>query len=101
MIDAHLEHLLTLSAAARSLPGRSGRGVHVSTIWRWSQRGIRGVRLETILVGGTRHTSREALQRFFTATTAAADGTPPATRTPHQRRQAAQRAERELGEAGI
>ena len=48
--------------------------VHPSTIHRWRLRGARGVKLETLLVGGTRYTSLEALNRFFAATTAAADG---------------------------
>ncbi len=51
-----------------------GQRTHISTVHRWRQRGARGVKLETILVGGTRYTSSEALQRFFTASTAAADG---------------------------
>jgi len=74
MIDVLNEQTLSLSTAARELPGVTGRGVSVSTIWRWSLRGIHGVRLETILVGGIRMTSREALQRFFERTTAAANG---------------------------
>lgn len=101
MIDATQEHLLTLSAATRTLPGRTGRGIHVSTIWRWAQRGVRGVRLETILIGGIRHTSREALQRFFERTTAAADGEAPPARTPKQRERAIRAAEKELAASGI
>src|SRR5436853_7301545 len=95
------ESLLTLSAAARELPGPSGKGLHVSTLWRWSLRGIRGIRLETVMVGGIRYTSREALERFVGRTTAAAAGTTPAVRTPKQRQRAIEAAERELTEAGI
>ena len=101
MIDIHNEHPLTLSDAADSIPGRTGSGVHVSTTWRWAQRGIRGVRLETILIGGIRYTSREALQRFFESTTAAADGITPSARTPSQRQRAIRQAERELKDSGI
>ena len=64
MINSQSEQLLTLAAAAREVPGRSGRGVSVSTVWRWTLRGVRGVKLETLMVGGIRHTSREALQRL-------------------------------------
>ena len=72
-------------------------GVNTSTIFRWVRRGIRGQRLETLFVGGIRMTSREALARFFAATTAAANGTPaPAVRTPRQRERAIEAAEREL-----
>jgi hypothetical protein len=34
--------------------GRSGRGVSVSTVWIWTLRGVRGVKLETLMVGGIR-----------------------------------------------
>jgi hypothetical protein len=95
------ESLLTLSAAARELPGPSGRGLHVSTLWRWAQRGVKGTRLETVMIGGIRYTSREALERFVARTTAAADGTTPIVRTPKQRQRAIEAAERELSEAGI
>lgn len=71
MIDVENEHLLTMTEAARSI---SRGGVHVSTLHRWHLRGCRGVRLETVLIGGRRYTSKEALQRFFARVTAAADG---------------------------
>lgn len=70
MIDISQETLVTLTEAARSLPGRSGRRLHVSTLYRWATRGIRGFTLETIQVGGTKCTSGEALQRFFEMLTA-------------------------------
>jgi len=42
----------------------NGKRVHISAVYRWVQRGIKGVRLEAIRIGGTTYTSREALQRF-------------------------------------
>lgn len=66
MIDPNTETLLSLTAAAKSLPARrAGKRPHVSCLYRWSIAGCRGVILETIQVGGTRCTSREALARFF------------------------------------
>src|SRR3954452_8925753 len=66
MIDSGSESLLTLAQAAEQLPRRrKGRKTHISTLYRWTTAGCRGVRLETIQVGATRCTSREALQRFF------------------------------------
>ena len=54
MIDPLLEEILPLAEAARRLPRlRAGRPTHPSTLWRWASRGIRGVRLETVRVGGT------------------------------------------------
>jgi hypothetical protein len=66
VIDTTSETLLTLAQAADDLPRRrKGRKTNISTLYRWSQAGCRGVVLETIQCGGTRCTSREALQRFF------------------------------------
>src|SRR3954451_22020866 len=66
MIDSTAETLLSLAQAAEELPRRRrGRKTHVSTLYRWATAGCRGVLLETIQVGATRCTSREALQRFF------------------------------------
>src|SRR3954447_7108193 len=66
MLDTTIETVLSLAEAAEGLPRRRrGRKTHVSTLYRWTTAGCRGVRLETIQVGATRCTSREALQRFF------------------------------------
>ena len=74
MIDVTHDTLIPF----RDLPGWTnqhlGRRIHPSTLHRWRLRGVRGIRLETVLIGGTRYTSTEALSRFFAATTAAADG---------------------------
>jgi hypothetical protein len=60
------EEVLSLTNAAKRLPARRGdRPPHVSCLFRWAKHGLRGVRLETIRVGGTLCTSREALERFF------------------------------------
>lgn len=96
-IDTETEILLTLTEAAKTLPGRPS----VTTLWRWRTRGVRGVRLDTCAVGGRRYTSREAIQRFIAATTAAADGEPAPLRTPHERQRAIDRAERELDALGV
>jgi hypothetical protein len=48
------------------LPGRrGGRRLNVSTVFRWAQVGIKGVRLEAVKIGGTLCTSEPALKRFF------------------------------------
>jgi hypothetical protein len=39
--------------------------VSSSTVWRWTMRGLRGVRLETYSIGGRRFTTREAFDRFI------------------------------------
>jgi hypothetical protein len=70
-IDALQEELLTLAQAARHARPKGQRPAAPCTIWRWAKRGISGVRLETIYMGGTRYTSVEALKRFFDAVTLA------------------------------
>lgn len=65
MIDPANEELISLSAACKLLPARRrGKKPHLSTLYRWAGEGCRGVVLETLQVGGTKCTSREALTRF-------------------------------------
>lgn len=68
MIDPVTETLVPLCKAAKLLPSsRKSEGQHVSTLHRWARKGLRGVRLEVIRIGGTTCTSHEALGRFFSA----------------------------------
>lgn len=91
------ESWLPLSATSKFFPGRP----HRSTIWRFAMKGVRGVRLETIVCGGRRYTSEEAILKFIAATTAAADGERvPMPPSPQRRRQKEQ-AKAKLREAGI
>ena len=72
MIDLSTEELMTLAQAARLRPlGRNGRPQHISTVYRHAHRGIRGVRLEVVRLGGSLYTSRQAVQRFAERLTAA------------------------------
>jgi len=66
MINFNTENVISFSEACRRLPRRrAGRRSHPATMYRWASQGIRGVKLETIQIGGTLCTSLEALQRFF------------------------------------
>lgn len=68
MIDFERESVISLVEAAKSLPSRrGGRRPHISCLYRWTTVGCRGTVLESIQIGGTRCTSREALTRFFAA----------------------------------
>ena len=73
-IDIHTEELLELNKVPANLERRTGKRLNLSTVYRWTNRGIAGVRLETVLVGGSRYTSAEALNRFFTQSTLAKQG---------------------------
>src|SRR6058998_1845316 len=71
MIDLKSETKLSLSQAAAQVPStRQNKQVHVSTIVRWILRGVCGVRLEAVRVGGRWVTTHEALERFSVALTA-------------------------------
>jgi hypothetical protein len=94
-IDIHNETLLTFGQAARRL------NVNPATLWRWRTVGVRGVKLETVLCGGRRRTSAEALQRFSDRITAVSDGEPIPSRTARQRERAFAQAEREIADFGI
>lgn len=63
MIDISRERLLRLSEVPAEVPGQP----HPSTVVRWWRVGVRGVKLETILIGGRRFTSVEAIERFIGA----------------------------------
>jgi hypothetical protein len=93
MIDHETEHLLSMTEAAKLLPGRP----NVATLWRWRTSGCRGHRLETILFGGRRYTSREAIARFV----AAINGEPVRAETPRQRERAISRAEKRAEQLGV
>jgi hypothetical protein len=60
MTELFREELFTLAEAARRLPSQP----HVCTLWRWSLRGVRGVRLKTVVVGGRRYTTASFLSSF-------------------------------------
>jgi hypothetical protein len=107
-INVFEESVVTLAAAAKLLPRRRrGRSVHPSCIYRWANAGLKGksgmvVHLETVRVGGTTCTSKEALQRFFDRLQAPS---PPEIRPPdltlHAREARIRQAERELRMAGF
>jgi hypothetical protein len=74
MIDRSSEDVFPLGECPRHLPTRPGKRVWLSTVYRWATSGSRGVRLESLILGGIRYTSAEALARFAAAVTAARDG---------------------------
>ncbi|MEQ8763208.1 MAG: DUF1580 domain-containing protein [Planctomycetota bacterium] len=38
---------------------------HLATVYRWTTRGLQGIVLESVQIGGKRYTSLEAIQRFI------------------------------------
>jgi hypothetical protein len=73
MIRSETELLVPLRTAGAIVPRPQGaRAPHEATVKRWASHGIRGVQLETIRIGGSVYTSREALARFIERTNAVA-----------------------------
>jgi hypothetical protein len=102
MIDSNTETLISLSEAAKHLPRRrAGKRPHVSCIYRWTTAGCRGVILESIQVGGTRCTSKEALARFFCRLTSGDATEAPKVRSVAKRERAVAKAMKELEQAGV
>src|SRR5262245_5909542 len=97
MIDTQHEQLVTFSQACHVIPGRP----HISQIYRWSLRGLRGMRLEWVQVGGRRFTSHEALQRFFNSLTEQRTGEAIPTSSGKARQAQVQRVIQELEEDGF
>ena len=78
-------------------------GVSIPTTRRWAMRGIKGIRLETIQIGGRRFTSLESYARAVERWTAAANGdsVTSTSRTNRQHQAAIARDEAELAADGI
>lgn len=76
--------------------------VDPATVYRWWKKGIRGVRLETVMVGGRRMVPDGADERFHAAVTAAS--TPDAIsppRSPSASDAASKRASDQLSKRGF
>jgi len=104
------EALLSLAQATRLawLPRRRyGRKLNISTLWRWAQTGVRGVRLHVVRLGGTLCLHESDLRAFIEQLSRndpiCNDGQapPPPPPSPAARARAKRRAERELTAAGI
>ncbi|QDV36363.1 DUF1580 domain-containing protein [Tautonia plasticadhaerens] len=76
--------LISPAELARRLPNRP----HVSTVWRWCHRGIRGVRLGTVAIGGRRYTTPALVEEFLArlSESGGPKGAPPPSPPPPDRR---------------
>ena len=96
-IDLTTETVFPVSEAPNHIPGHPSQ----ASVWRWVLKGVGGIKLESILIGGKRFTSEEAIQRFCDRRTAATDLNVPPSLTSRQREREICRAEREASEAGL
>lgn len=60
-----MQKYFTLGEAAKRIQEIDGKRPHPSTLFRWYDRGIGGVRLECIRVGRKLAVTEEALDKFF------------------------------------
>jgi hypothetical protein len=97
-IDVEAETLVHFPDARSAFHG--GRRVSLASLHRWRLNGVRGVKLETILIGGLRYTSRESIARFIAAQNAADVPAAP-TITATQRRKQSEAARLALQEVGL
>jgi hypothetical protein len=103
MIDLNTEQPVPLCEVR--LPGRGGKPVHFSTVWRWVTRGVRGpngerIRLAALRLGSRWVTSALAIQQFAEKLTPEFSPAAPPARTLRQAGRAAERAGQRLAEAG-
>ena len=98
MIDVEAETLITFSDARTAFPG--DKRLSLATLHRWRLNGVRGNRLDTVLIGGLRYTSKEAIARFIAAQNAADVPATPVI-TPAQRTRQAEAAQAQLERMGV
>lgn len=96
-IDCDSETILSFNEARTAFPG--GKRLSLATLHRWRLHGVRGIRLETALIGGSRYTSAEAISRFIAAQNR--DETPAPQFTPSQRQRMSEAARKELAKIGV
>ena len=84
------ETLIPINAVPKRLPGRP----HISTVYRWMNSG----KLESLMIGGRRWTSVEAISRFVTNSTSDA-ATP--SEVSERRKREIEQAKAKLKGAGI
>lgn len=105
MVDLLAEKVIAIREVPRYLPVRpNGKRVHISACYRWIQRGVRGVRLEAVRIGGTMYTSVEALERFglrLSDDTSATPRLPKSSAREREVNQASQRLRNLLGSSPI
>lgn len=65
MINTFSETIISINDAAKHVSKISGKKRNRSVIVRWINRGVSGVRLSAIRIGGDLHTSEEALNEFL------------------------------------
>lgn len=84
----------------RAVQIATGRRPHQRTVLRWALKGVSGVKLKTVMLGGRRLCSVEQVKLFVEASTAAKDGeAPEPATTPTQAAAKQRQVKKQLAEA--
>lgn len=59
------ERPISIADACKYLGDVTGKRPAVTTVWRWCLKGCRGVRLESVCIGGRRYVTIPAIERFI------------------------------------
>jgi hypothetical protein len=59
------ERPISLKDACKYLGEVTGKRPALATVWRWCSKGCRGVRLESVCIGGRRYVTIPAIERFI------------------------------------
>jgi hypothetical protein len=108
MSDIFSENHLSIAQVCKLLPpGRKGKSINFSTVYRWIFVGVNShtgprTKLDAIRCGGRWLVSRNSLQRFIDVLSAQPDANASAPiRTPSARKRANDAAKKKLAELGI
>lgn len=72
------ERPISLEDACKYLGNVMGKRPAITTVWRWCLKGCRGVRLQSVCIGGRRYVTIPAIERFINRS-----NQPPEPPTPH------------------
>ncbi len=90
---------IRFSSAVTIVERITGERVHKSTLYRWADRGLKGVKLEVTYAGGHKRTTENLILEFF-ARVSVASGCQATSTGPAKRTRLSQ-AEADLAAAGI
>jgi len=61
------EEMITVDEAREEIQRVTGKRFNKATVWRWINRGVEGTKLDTVRIGRTVMTSKQAITRFILA----------------------------------
>ena len=73
-IDISTEKLIEINKVPKEVERLTGSRPSLQTVYRWRQKGVAGIKLETLFVNGKSYVSLESLNRFFVQSALAKQG---------------------------